>query len=467
MSGAPDNAFWRGLAARVIATGQVDREGHLVAADARLMQLHVAAGGKAGGAVAIPQIATLARLARTLGILVSRPVIAAEGDADLELLVRARPEGDMIHLSIGGWTVLPIMPPPAEIAADRAHDFARLEGDGAWETDAEMRITRLSAGLGSQIIAAPNTCIGLPLGAVFHLLAEPDGTMPILTALATREAFSGQVAEVHKSSGVLVKLAAQPFYDHEGHFGGLRGHFERIGDEPDTDSPDISPPPAETRFGEKIDAAIRSPLGRIIADADAINAQGDGPIRHDYAGYANDISAAGRHLLGLVDDLSDLQAIERADFHVDAERIDLADIARRAAGLLAVRAADNQVRIDKPDDNEQMFATGEFRRLLQILVNLIGNAVRYSPPGSMVWIRTEEEGDLAAVIVADMGKGIAPEDQERIFEKFERVDPTEPGGSGLGLYIARKLARAMGGDITVDSAPGRGARFVLTLPRAE
>ena len=69
-------------------------------------------------------------------------------------------------------------------------------------------------------------------------------------------------------------------------------------------------------------------------------------------------------------------------------------------------------------------------------------------------------------IVADQGRGIAVADQARVFEKFERIDPSEPGGSGLGLYIARRLARAMGGDLTVDSAPGAGARFVLSLPAA-
>jgi signal transduction histidine kinase len=99
-----------------------------------------------------------------------------------------------------------------------------------------------------------------------------------------------------------------------------------------------------------------------------------------------------------------------------------------------------------------------------VLVNLIGNAVRYSPAGSTVWVRCGREGEGACVIVADQGKGIAPEDQARIFDKFARVDPSEPGGSGLGLYISRRLARAMGGDIVVDSAPGEGARFVLTLP---
>ena len=70
------------------------------------------------------------------------------------------------------------------------------------------------------------------------------------------------------------------------------------------------------------------------------------------------------------------------------------------------------------------------------------------------------------MIVADQGKGIAVADQERIFGKFERVDAAEPGGSGLGLFISRRLARAMGGDLTVDSAPGQGARFALTLPTA-
>jgi signal transduction histidine kinase len=189
-----------------------------------------------------------------------------------------------------------------------------------------------------------------------------------------------------------------------------------------------------------------------------------GPLRRDYAGYASDIAAAGRHLLALVDDLVDLQGIERPDFRPDTDEIDLADLARRAAGLLAVRAAERNVRIDRPAEGDRLPATGEFKRVLQILVNLIGNALRYSPDGGMVWIRIEREEDLACVIVADMGKGIAAEDQARIFEKFERVDPSEPGGTGLGLYIARRLARAMGGDISVDSAPGQGARFTLTLP---
>jgi signal transduction histidine kinase len=280
--------------------------------------------------------------------------------------------------------------------------------------------------------------------------------------------FEDQRATI-RASGRQVRLSAAPRTDPSGVFAGFIGSAHMIEDE--TPAPAAAPPevPREAvseAFALRLDRALRTPLGRIIANADSIHAQTEGPIRRDYADYASDIASAGRHLLGLVDDLVDLQAVERPDFAPAAEPIDLADIGRRAAGLLGVRAAERGVKIDAPQDLDKAPATGEFKRALQILVNLIGNAVRYSPDGGMVWIRTHRDRGTAVIIVADQGKGIAPEDQARIFEKFERVDPSEPGGSGLGLYIARRLARAMGGDLTVDSALGQGARFMLTLPGA-
>ena len=111
-----------------------------------------------------------------------------------------------------------------------------------------------------------------------------------------------------------------------------------------------------------------------------------------------------------------------------------------------------------------MPAIGEFRRVLQILVNLVGNAVRYSPEGSEVRIVTECDHGHARIMVIDQGQGVAVADRERIFEKFERLGRDDSGGSGLGLYISRRLARAMGGDIRIGGAPGEGARFILTLP---
>jgi len=451
--------------------GRVDPDGRLVSADPPLLALHRRAGGRDGGVLAVPQIATLARLARRLGIVVSRSALAADGERDLDLWVRAEPDEEGVTLSITGWTARPAPAPAADApAAEREADFLRAAADWMWETDEALRLTSLSGGAAAAIGQPPSEVLGKQLTRIFRFREGADGALPILTALAEQTRFDAQVAELRSGSTTLYALSGVPLIDGMGRFAGFRGSASSIRHPHSPPANDDQAPAPDVRtgsnpaFGDRLDKALRLPLDRIIASAETISAQQGGPLRTDYASYATDIAAAARHLLGLVDDLVDLQAIERPDFKPDAEPLDLADVARRAAGLLAVRAADGHVRVDRPGEDETLPASGEFKRALQVLVNLIANAIRYSPEGGMVWIRTEEENGFASVIVADQGKGIAPEDQARIFEKFERVDPHEPGGTGLGLYIARRLARAMGGDLTVDSAPGQGARFTFTLP---
>jgi signal transduction histidine kinase len=453
--------------------GRVDGDGRLVAADPALLSLHRRAGGREGGVLAVPQIAALARLARRLGIAVSRAAIAADGERDLDLWVRAEPQGRDVALAITGWTERPATASaPDSRGAEREADFLRAAADWMWETDESLRLTSLSAGAAAAIGRAPGEMIGKQLTRLFRFRESPDGSLPILSALAEQARFEGQVAELRTGSHAAYALAGVPLIDGMGRFAGFRGSAATVRLQPAglpaNDDGGWSEPPAAAgapAFGERLDKALRLPLDQIISNAETISAQPDGPLQTDYASYACDIAAAARHLLALVDDLVDLQAIERPDYAPDIEPLDLADVARRAAGILAVRAADRKVRIDRPGDDERLPATGEFKRALQVLMNLIVNAVRYSPEGGAVWIRTEEEGDFASVVVADQGKGIAAQDQERIFDKFERIDPAEPGGTGLGLYIARRLARAMGGDIIVDSAPGQGARFTFTLPK--
>jgi signal transduction histidine kinase len=254
------------------------------------------------------------------------------------------------------------------------------------------------------------------------------------------------------------RIAGVPLIDGAGHFAGFRGSASALSDA----VPDA--PTDSSAFGERLDRALRDPLDHIITHAETIGTQSDGPLQSDYAGYAADIASAGRHLLSLVDDLVDLQAVERPDFAPAAEPVDLAHVARQAAGLLGMRASERRVRIEEPAESRTLPATGEYRRALQVLMNLLTNAIRYSPEGGTVRIQVERAGAFAAVSVIDQGKGIAESDRDRIFDKFERVDPLEPGGTGLGLYIARRLARAMGGDLVFRSNPGKGATFTFTLP---
>ncbi len=213
--------------------------------------------------------------------------------------------------------------------------------------------------------------------------------------------------------------------------------------------------------------ALRQPIARIIANAETIRTKLAGPLAEEYSAYAADISAAGQHLMSLVEDLTDLEIVEAGDFTTAPDRIDLIDCARRTGGILGVKASDRDISLIMPEAEQQIMAVGEFRRVLQILINLVGNAIAYSPPGSVVTVTVEDHGDIAAISVSDQGAGLTVEQRRTVFDKFERLGRSPDGGSGLGLYISRKLAIAMNGDLIAEEAKGQGARFTLTLPTSE
>lgn len=434
----------------------VDADGRLLSADRRLDMLNTRAGGAVGRPLAIPQLAMLARLARRLGISMSRRVMVADEDADLDLVVHARADGERVRLTANDWI---------ETSPWRPGEYvpALVPGDHGWRwnADAALRLTHIAPSAERLHGIDPEALLGRPLSALFGFGERNDGGMPILEALARRRPLKDQPATL-KPNGRPVLLSAVIRLDQAGGFAGLEGEAQQVDGDGSAQDPGFT-----TDFIAGLNRALRAPLARIVADADSLRARKEGPLAPNYAEYASDIAGAGRHLLSLIDDLIDMQAIERPDFRPALEAIDLADVARRAAGLLAVRAERGGVALDRPGPQEWTPAAGDLRRTLQVLVNLVGNAVRYSPRGGRVLVESGMLDGTAFVAVADAGKGIAAEDQERIFGKFERVDPGEPGGNGLGLFIARRLARAMGGDVMVESAPGEGARFTLTLPAGQ
>jgi signal transduction histidine kinase len=432
-----------------VSRATVDSAGRLVRGDAMLMALNTRAGGGVGLPLAIPPIAGIARLARRLGVVVSRPVTVGDAGSDLELWVRAQLAGGEVQLAVSGWgTQRPRpLPPTVEVPSE----------GWRWETDAALRLTFVELGEAARQGQDLAALLGRPITALFALEPGPGGELPLVDALARRTALDSQRVRLRTDSRAGV-LSARVRLDAAGHFAGFSGTAMLAVE------PVVQPVPLTEAFTAGLDRALRRPLARIVANADSIHAEAEGPIARDYADYAADIAGAGRHLLGLIDDLVDLQAVERSDFTLPVEPLDLADLARRAAGLLTVRAEEAGVTIVRPDAAKTLEVRGDFRRGLQILVNLIGNAIRYAPRGSAVRVTLDEVLGMGTVTVADAGKGIAPEDATRVFEKFERVDPSEPGGSGLGLYIARRLARAMGGDLTLDQQSNEGARFTLRLP---
>ena len=436
-----------------IVEGRVDRAGRLIAADADLAALQVEAGSRIGETLAVPQVAAVARLALKLNIAVERPALAASRDRDFNLWVRAVPEGDEVALSIEGWDGRPAAGPRLVSLVSPVQVGQKSARACTWSTDADLKITEVSPDFAAQAGIDAAEAQGVSLTRLLRLVEDDNGELPLVNALAARRAFTGQRAVSRSDPTHELSLSGEPILDESEAFAGLRGtaHDER--------APKAAPAPADDpgSIDKVLDEVLRAPLDQIIANAREIVERSDGPLRSDYASYGNDIASAARHLLSVIQAMGE----DGAEEH---DLIDLGALAAEAAVLVEAAAEERSVSIALGEAGK-LPARGEERAVIQILVNLIGNAVRHSPDGAEVRLTFVHGDMLSSVTVEDSGRGIASSDQQRIFERFEKIDH-EVGGTGLGLAISRRLARSMGGDITLDSAPGEGARFTLTLPGA-
>lgn len=453
-----------------LARASCDGNDILTSADELVAVLQQRCGGDVPGPLAIPALRELVHRARDLGLKLARRMEASDGQDAISAWIEVEPDpvSGACLIGVVSWQASPL---PAEdlnealarrVAIDRtvAELVAVLDGaQGVITVNAEAPdlaglSAAMQAGIGrpwTDFIEVQGSTHRQPVH--WRLLDGAEVRVPgserkWRATLIPKTEVTGTIHAFElclTSETVLPEPVIPPPHQ--------VGTDQRM--------PSNEPGPV----GRDIAPVLRQPIARIIANAETIRSRLAGPLAEEYAAYAADIAAAGQHLLSLVEDLADLEVVESEDFNTAPDRIDLADVARRAAGILAVRAQERGITIDAPKPGEHLPAIAEFRRVLQILLNLVGNAIRYAPDNSQVWIRLEDAGTRARLVVADQGPGLSAEQQAKVFEKFERLGRSnEDGGSGLGLYISRRLARAMGGDLTVDSAPGQGARFVLEVP---
>lgn len=429
--------------------GRVDRQGRLTEAQPALLQLQEEAGSRLGAPIAIPQLAAVIRSAMKLGVPLSRSVIAASADQDLDLWVRVEPDSEGAALAIEGWKARP--PAPARLTLVASQSSPGEDGEDraiSLTTDAELQIIEIDDGLAARLGQDPASAFGKPLTRLFQLLEDGEGIMPLLSAIGSRQDFAQQLARVRGRPDDQQVVLDGTAITAGSKFAGYEIRVTMTGD--------VGEPAG--MFDPVLDEALRSPLDHIIAAADRIVDRTEGPLRSDYAAYAGDIAAAGRHLLSVIRAMTEQEARKGAE-------IDLAASAAEAIQLVQPRAQERRVSIRFSGSPGASLASGEGRGVVQILVNLLGNAVRHSPEGGLVSVSIERRGEMLAATITDSGPGIAMADQQRIFERYERVGD-EPGGIGLGLAISRRLAHSMGGDIQLESAPGEGARFTLVLPTA-
>jgi signal transduction histidine kinase len=182
-----------------------------------------------------------------------------------------------------------------------------------------------------------------------------------------------------------------------------------------------------------------------------------------------DFLARSRGIVGsmseLVADLLELSRLESGVLELEVEPFSVAEAIGSVTSALLPIAIERGIRVETELPPRLGAATGDRRRVEQVLTNLAGNALKFAPEGGTVELAGRFDGPVAIVVVRDDGTGIEPADQARIFERFERLAAHEAvSGTGLGLPIARDLARWMGGDLGVASVPGAGSAFVLALP---
>jgi len=241
---------------------------------------------------------------------------------------------------------------------------------------------------------------------------------------------------------------------------------------------------AKSQFLAMMSHEIRTPINAIIGYADLLDAGIGGNLSADQRGYLERLRASSTHLLGLVNDILDLSKVDAGQMTVSREGCSTRMVIEAAAALLRPQAEARGIELDTGEDCPDLPFLGDEHRTRQILVNLLSNAVKFTAPGGSVRVRcelaealpgdgtagsraSERRGPWVRLFVRDTGIGIPASQHAAVFEPFvqgEQGKTRTHGGTGLGLTISRRLARLMGGDLTLESTPGEGSTFSLWLP---
>ena len=222
----------------------------------------------------------------------------------------------------------------------------------------------------------------------------------------------------------------------------------------------------KSEFLANMSHELRTPLNAVLGYAELIQDGIYGEVPQRMQEVLERIQQNGRHLLGLINDVLDLSKIEAGQLTLSPADYSLRELVLDVVSATEALAAEKQLalEVDVPPDLPP--GRGDERRLTQVLMNLVSNAIKFTEAGA-VGIRAKVEDGSFVVAVSDTGVGIAPEDRERIFEEFQQVDTSSTrrkGGTGLGLAIARRIVELHGGRIWVESTPGQGSTFAFTLP---
>jgi signal transduction histidine kinase len=222
----------------------------------------------------------------------------------------------------------------------------------------------------------------------------------------------------------------------------------------------------KSEFLANMSHELRTPLNAITGFSQVLRKGLFGEINAKQSEYLDDILASAHHLLSLIDDVLDLAKVEAGQIELRVAPFSLPETLERGVVIVRERALKGDVRISLSTGPGVGTVVGDERRVTQVLFNLLSNAVKFTPPGGSVDVGATRLDGAVHVSVHDTGPGIAPEDQDRIFEEFQQAEAgkEQREGTGLGLALSKRLIELHDGRIWVDSEPGKGSTFTFTLP---
>lgn len=229
---------------------------------------------------------------------------------------------------------------------------------------------------------------------------------------------------------------------------------------------------AKDEFLASMSHELRTPLNAILGMSEVLCDEVYGPLNERQVKSVRTIEESGRHLLDLINDILDVAKIEASKVELELAPVSIETVCEASLGLIKQNALKKQLKVSSSLDRAVTTLQADERRLKQILVNLLANAVKFTPAGGAVGLEVAGDAERETVhfTVWDTGIGIAVEDMERLFQPFVQLDSRlsrEHTGTGLGLSLVQRLAEMHGGGVSVESEVGKGSRFTVSLPWQE
>jgi len=222
----------------------------------------------------------------------------------------------------------------------------------------------------------------------------------------------------------------------------------------------------KSQFLANMSHELRTPLNAILGYTELMADGAYGEPSEKMLGILKRLEANGKHLLGLINDVLDLSKIEAGQLVLELSDYCIQDIAQTVRSTLEPLASDKKLALKVEMAAELPPGRGDGRRLTQVLINLVGNAIKFTDAGEVA-IKADANNSSFYVSVRDTGPGISADDQARLFQEFQQADNAitkKKGGTGLGLAISKRIIEMHGGKIWVESQPGQGSTFAFTLP---